>query len=79
VLRSWVAPQAGNLADRLNRLNEPAAVASELYLCVLSRQPTAEETADLPAYLQGRTQDRPVAIQEWIWALLASDEFRFNH
>jgi hypothetical protein len=79
VLRSWVAPQAGNLTDRLNRVNEPAAVAGELYLCVLSRQPTAEETADLTADLQARAQDRPAAIQEWIWALLASDEFRFNH
>ncbi|HWB11740.1 MAG TPA: DUF1549 domain-containing protein [Pirellulales bacterium] len=79
VLRSWIAPQAGNLADRLNRVNEPAAVADQIYLCVLSRPPAADELADLTVYLQARTQDRPVAIQEWIWGLLASDEFRFNH
>lgn len=79
VLRSWIAPQAGNLADRLNRVNEPAAVADELYLSVLSRQPTADEAAELTMYLQTRAQDRPAAIQDWIWALLASDEFRFNH
>lgn len=78
-LRSWIAPQAGNLADRLNRLAEPAAVAEQLYLCVLSRPPAAEETADLTASLQARAQDRPAAIQQWIWGLLASDEFRFNH
>jgi hypothetical protein len=79
VLRSWIAPQAGNLADRLNRLNEPAALAEQLYLCVFTRLPAAEEVAELTAYLQNRAQDRPAAIQEWIWGLLASDEFRFNH
>ncbi|HVX10148.1 MAG TPA: DUF1549 domain-containing protein [Pirellulales bacterium] len=79
VLRSWIAPQAGNLVDRLNRVTEPAAVAEQLYLCVLSRLPTAEEAAEFTACLQARAQDRPAAIQEWIWALLASDEFRFNH
>ncbi|MGH7134249.1 MAG: DUF1553 domain-containing protein, partial [Pirellulales bacterium] len=79
VLRSWIAPQPGNLADRLSRVTEPAAVAEQLYLCVLSRPPGADEIADLTVYLQQRAQDRPAAIQEWIWALLASDEFRFNH
>jgi hypothetical protein len=79
LLRSWIAPQAGNLADRLNRVNEPAAIVDQLYLCVLSRPPAAEEAAELITYLQTRAEDRPTAIQEWIWALLASDEFRFNH
>lgn len=79
VLRSWIAPQPGNLADRLSRVNEPAAVAEQLYLCVLSRQPAADEVAELTAYLQAKAADRPAAIQEWIWGLLASDEFRFNH
>jgi hypothetical protein len=78
-LRSWIAPQAGNLADRLSRINEPPAVADHIYVCVLSRRPAAEEIAELTAFLQARAQDRPAAIQECIWALLASDEFRFNH
>ncbi|HET6883494.1 MAG TPA: DUF1549 domain-containing protein [Pirellulales bacterium] len=79
LLRSWIGPQGGNLADRLNRVNELPSVAEQLYLCVLSRPPAAEEVAELTAYLQARAQDRPAAIQEWIWALLTSDEFRFNH
>jgi hypothetical protein len=79
VLRSWIAPQAGNLADRLNRIKEPPALAEHLYLCVLSRQPAADEVAELTAFLAAREQDRPAAVQEWIWGLLASDEFRFNH
>ncbi|HUY32343.1 MAG TPA: DUF1549 domain-containing protein [Pirellulales bacterium] len=79
VLRSWIAPSAGNLADRLNKLPEPSAVAEELYLCVFTRRPTPEEVADVTSYLQNRAHDRPVALQECIWALVASDEFRFNH
>jgi hypothetical protein len=79
VLRSWITPQAGNLADRLNKLPEPPAVAEELYLSVLTRRPMPDEVADLAAYLQNRAADRPVALQECIWALVASDEFRFNH
>jgi hypothetical protein len=79
VLRTWIAPQPGNLADRLNKLAEPPAVAEELYLSVLTRRPTADEIADLTAYLQNRAADRPAAIQECIWALIASDEFRFGH
>jgi hypothetical protein len=79
VLRTWIAPQAGNLADRLNKLAEPPAVADELYLSVLTRRPTADEVAEVAAYLQNRAQDRPLAIQECIWALIASDEFRFSH
>ncbi|HVC98497.1 MAG TPA: DUF1549 domain-containing protein [Pirellulales bacterium] len=79
VLRSWIAPQPGNLADRLNKLPEPPAAAEELYVSVLTRRPTPEEVSDLTAYLQNRAQDRPVALQECIWALVASDEFRFNH
>jgi len=79
VLRSWIAPQAGNLADRLNRINEAPAVAEHIYLCVLSRRPAAEEVVELTTFLQARAHDRPAAIQGWIWGLLASDEFRFNH
>ena len=79
VLRSWIAPQAGNLADRLNRIAEPAPAAEELFVSVLTRRPAAEEVAELTASLASRAQDRPAALQEWIWGLVTSDEFRFNH
>jgi hypothetical protein len=65
--------------DRLNRLAEPAAVAEELYLSVLTRLPAAEEIREVSDYLKGRTADRPAALAELAWALLASAEFRFNH
>lgn len=78
-VRGWLSPQPGNLADRLNKLPEPPAAAEELFLSVFTRRPTAEEIAELAASLQARAAERPAALQEWIWGLLASDEFRFNH
>ncbi|MBL8799254.1 MAG: DUF1549 domain-containing protein [Planctomycetia bacterium] len=78
LLRTWIAPRAGNLAERLGKLEKPEAIADELYLSVLTRRPTAEEITETADFLKSRA-DRPVALQDLIWALLASAEFRFNH
>jgi Protein of unknown function (DUF1549)/Protein of unknown function (DUF1553) len=79
LLRTWMTLRAGNLADRLGKLEQPEAVAEELYLSTLTRLPSAEERREVAEYLQKRAQDRPAAVQELIWALLTSAEFRFNH
>ncbi len=68
-----------NLANRLNSIADINAVADEMYHCVFSRPATPAEAAQLNAYLAGRPNDRPVALKEVVWALLASAEFRFNH
>jgi hypothetical protein len=79
LLRGWLIPRAGNLADRLAKLDKPEAVADELYLSILTRKPAPEERKEAADYLQARTKDRPAALQELVWALLTSTEFRFNH
>jgi hypothetical protein len=78
-VRGWLTPRAGNLTDRLTRLKDTKAVAEELYLCVLTRLPGADESEEVAKYLQGRDKDGPAALEEMAWALLASAEFRFNH
>jgi hypothetical protein len=78
VLDNWLKPGQGNLVSRAQEKLEPNATADELYLTILSRPPTPEEQAAVAEYLQDRT-DRPAAIAELAWALLASAEFRFNH
>lgn len=78
-LNSWLKPQPGNLVDRLLKLTEPERVADELCLSVLTRRPTADETALIAGFLKDRTKDRALALQELAWALIASAEFRFNH
>src|SRR5262249_25581019 len=79
LIREWLEPRAGNLSDRLLRLKKPDEISDELYLSVLTRQPSAEERIEVAQYLQGRDNDRAAALQELAWALLASAEFRFNH
>jgi hypothetical protein len=78
-VRSWLAPVEGNLTDRVVKLTDPQQAAAELYLSVLSRLPNEQETAELATYLAARAADRPVAVQEFAWALFCSAEFRFNH
>lgn len=80
LLRTWLAPsKAGNLLGRLEPIKESDAVAEELYLSVMTRQPGDEERREVADYLKDRTKDRSAAMQELAWALLASAEFRFNH
>lgn len=72
----------GNLCDRLLKLPEdnPQALAEELYVSTLTRLPTADDMADVGNYLSGQTGDaRTAAVQELIWAVVTSSEFRFNH
>jgi hypothetical protein len=79
-LRDWIAPRAGNLVDRLAKLTDAAAASDELYLSVLTRLPSDDERRELTEYLNNRpVAERTAALQELVWALLASAEFRFNH
>jgi hypothetical protein len=77
-VRGLIPPRNGNLADRLGKITNPDAVAEELFAATLARRPTAEEKKDIADALQNAT-DRQKTINELIWALVASAEFRFNH
>lgn len=76
---SWFQRQPGNLIDRLMPIAEPAAVADELYLSVLTRHPTVDENAEVENYLQRHATDREVALGHLAWGLVASTEFFVNH
>ncbi len=75
----WLEPRPGNLVDRLLGLEDPGAVADELYLSVLTRPPGAAEKAEVTAHLEKHRDQRGVALANLAWALLASAEFRLNH
>ncbi len=77
-VRGLLPPRSGNLADRLGKTTNPDAVADELFAAVLSRRPTADERKDVADALKVTT-DRGKTINELVWALVASAEFRFNH
>jgi hypothetical protein len=80
IVRSWIAPGGQNLAVRLLVATEPHTLAEDLYLSVLTRRPSREEELEIAEYLAARpATERPAAVQELIWALVASAEYRFNH
>ncbi|GIW82042.1 MAG: hypothetical protein KatS3mg105_3849 [Gemmatales bacterium] len=78
LIRSWLKPSGENLLARLEKVEDAKQIAAILFLSIFTRQPSDEETKDVADYLRGRT-DRTQALQEIAWALLASNEFRFNH
>lgn len=74
-IHSW----AGVLAAPLATQQDPKLLAEEMYLHVFNRRPTDDETTLVTTYLQSRADARVPAIQEMVWGLLSSAEFRFNH
>ena len=78
-LISWLNPSGENLTGRLVKLEEPKALAEELYLSILTRMPTDDEVASVNEYLTQRKDDRNAAVKELAWALITSVEFRFHH
>ncbi len=71
--------QPGSLLDRLKGLDSPDVVADELYVSVLSRQPTADEAAEVTEQLKAAGDRREAVLKQLAWALLASSEFCLNH
>ncbi len=78
-INSWVAPAAGNIADRMAREPDPTRAAEDLYLTILSRPPTAPERAEAARLLAVPPARKPAVVQQLVWGLLTSAEFRFNH
>ena len=61
------------------KIADPRDAANELYFSVLARPPSDAEAAEVGTYLANRAADRAAAVQEIVWALFCSTEFRFNH
>jgi hypothetical protein len=78
LLAGWLNPAGGNLTDRLAKIDDPQALADELYLTVLTRRPTPEETAQVAEYWKAGADERPARAREMVWSLVTSAEFRFN-
>ncbi len=75
----WLSPQSDSLVGRLSKVSESKQVIVDIYLSVLSRQPTDEEVAAAIAYLDSQPQQRAKAVGHLVWALMASTEFCINH
>lgn len=69
----------GNLVDRLLSFENVESLVEELYLAVLSRQPSGEEVSVMKSFLEDETVDRETALRDAAWALITSVEFSVNH
>ena len=78
LISTWLLPANNNLTARLVAEPDSDKLAKELYLCVLSRLPSPEETEQVTRFL-AEFSERTTTIQELVRALLCSAEFRFNH
>ncbi len=67
------------LLPTLKKASDRKAQITEAVWAVLSRPPAAAEYELFESYLE-RRKDRPdAALQQMVWALINSPEFRFNH
>ncbi|NQV24443.1 MAG: DUF1553 domain-containing protein [Rhodopirellula sp.] len=69
----------GNLVDRLMKIEQPSPLIDELYLAVLSRHASPDETAVMTDFLNAAGTNREAVVRDAAWALLTSVEFYVNH
>lgn len=78
-LRGWLNPSGENLTGRLMKLTDPKAIAEELYLSVLTREPEPEEVNDLANIMAAsKPEAKAETLINLAWALMTSAEFRFK-
>ncbi|MCA9222243.1 MAG: DUF1549 domain-containing protein [Planctomycetales bacterium] len=79
-MQKQLNPSQGNLVERLMKQTDDEAAAREAFLTILSRFPSDDELSRTAEYLTASDDSsRRERYREFIWALLCSSEFRFNH
>lgn len=82
LVRGLCRPNKGNLPDRLLTGSEDWATKVErMFLSVLSRPPTTEETDRFVKYLTADAKDAKATaqrVEDAMWVLVSCSEFRFN-
>jgi hypothetical protein len=82
VFRNLCHPRKGNLSESLlESADSPEARVERMFLSVLSRKPSPEESDRFVSYLSADAKDRKLAaqkVEEAMWVLVSCSEFRFN-
>ncbi len=79
VEKDLLSDAGDRLLGRLKQITDPKQQIEMAVWSVLCRAPDAEETAAMLKYLQARSDRKPDALEQIVWALLTSAEFRFNY
>lgn len=78
-VRGFIRRKKGNLADQILTSTDPWEKRVErMYLAVLNRPPKPKEVEAFVSYIK-REPKPDAAVEDAIWVLLNSSEFRFNH
>jgi hypothetical protein len=78
-VRAYIRRKKGNLADQILTSTEPWEKRVEkMYLAVLNRPPKPKELEAFVSYIK-REPKPDAAVEDAIWVLINSGEFRFNH
>jgi hypothetical protein len=78
VQSEYLRDSGDRLIGVLKTLSDDEAIGVA-FRSVLSRPPTADEVDTFRRYLASRSDRKPAAWQQALWALVTSPEFRFNH
>lgn len=79
LMQRQLNPSQGNLMERMMKQADDAAAARDAFLTILSRPPTDDELTRAAEFLAVEDQQHRETCREFVWALLCSSEFRFNH
>lgn len=74
-----LADQSRTLVGYLKSLGDRQRMIEEAYVAILARSPSQSEREAFAKYLDARQDRSDAAVQQLVWALLTSAEFRFNH
>lgn len=78
-VNQWIAPSGGNVTERVIKESDAKKAADDLYLTILSRTPSESELTDVVKRLGVKAEEKAAVVQELVWGLVTSAEFRFNH
>ena len=78
-IHRMVGVRDDSLAGRLLAMKSHQRRISTAYRAILGRSPDDEELAAILAFLTQREASLPSAVEQFVWALLTSAEFRVNH
>ena len=76
--RSPKACEGGRLDRLVDDGSSPTVAIEELFLASLTRLPTEEERTGLEEVLQHASSKRK-GLEDILWSLICSQEFRYNH
>jgi hypothetical protein len=75
-VHSWAGPNGSNISSRVLQATDPLLGAKQLYIALLSREPSAIEQQFIVEQLASAGDSRPAVIQQLVWSILAGAEYR---